>query len=635
MRTYRSLVALVVLLASPSFAQSQRRDNPTVRETLRWMQTTLESGAGDYSVGHEVRSVRLEDFVGCRVHFSYSTHQEPYINGEPAPEPNKTYHVDYLFGLGDIDPASITFSKGPGLPRLDVPSFLTFSTRNDEKKITVRLPWESEADPEPTETSLILSLDAIDQDYVARFARALKHAVEACGGKPSLFAGFDGQSSDEQAPPAGGGTAARSASRRSDIPAIAKAANGAVVSIIMSDKDGNPIAQGSGFFVSKDGLILTNYHVIAEGSSAIVKLPDGAFYLVDGMLASDKTRDIAVIKANGQNFRTLALGNSDGVQVGQDVVAIGNPLSLESTVSNGIVSGIRTVKEEGGEFLQITAPISPGSSGGPLFNMEGEVIGITTMYLKGGENLNFAIPINDAKSLLLAKSSKVQNFPDESPKTEQPREEGTSAADGGPDPQIASQQFRFYKELLQGKEAAVLRATYACFDDDPSDTFFRIISAHLAEDRQRVFVLVFAYQNGVLDQQSLQAYESKIHWNSSDGTITGTLVTSLKYSDLRHQAIHSTDHVDWSPGQIVIEMAFGGPADPMASDGGYYAMRFVMQRSSLRYIKTFSPRGSTYDGRLKERTLFLRHEAPETGQCVRIPGAQTPEEEFGSVTPVR
>jgi S1-C subfamily serine protease len=210
-----------------------------------------------------------------------------------------------------------------------------------------------------------------------------------------------------------GVVAAQSAPVRKDIPLIAKAANGSIVSIVMSDKDGKPLGQGSGFVVSKDGLIITNYHVIAEGVSAVAKLPDGAFYLVDGVVASDKVRDVAVLKAQGHNFRTLTLGNSDRVQVGEEVVAIGSPLSLESTVSNGIVSGMRTVKEEGGKFLQITAPISPGSSGGPLFNLSGEVIGITTMYLKGGENLNFAIPINDAKHLLLADSTKLKELPNE------------------------------------------------------------------------------------------------------------------------------------------------------------------------------------------------------------------------------
>jgi hypothetical protein len=219
---------------------------------------------------------------------------------------------------------------------------------------------------------------------------------------------------------------AQSPVRRKDIPTIAHDAAGAVVSIIMSDKDGHSVAQGSGFLVSKDGRIVTNYHVIENGSSAIVKFPDGAFFVVDGVLVFDKARDVAVVKAHGKDFRTLSLGNSDRLEVGEEVVAIGNPLSLESTVSNGIISGIRTVEKQGGKFLQVTTPISPGSSGGPLFNMAGEVVGITTLYLKGGENLNFAIPINDVKHLLLAESSKVHDFPDEVPATTTETTDGAS-----------------------------------------------------------------------------------------------------------------------------------------------------------------------------------------------------------------
>jgi trypsin-like peptidase len=214
--------------------------------------------------------------------------------------------------------------------------------------------------------------------------------------------------------------------RRKDIPAIARDAAGCIVSIIMSDKDGHPVAQGSGFLISKDGRVVTNYHVIENGTSAIVKLPDGAFFVVDGVLASDKDRDVAVIKAHGENFRTLKLGNSDRLQVGEQVVAIGNPLFLESTVSNGIVSGIRTL--EGGKFLQVTTPISHGSSGGPLFNMAGEVVGITTLYIKGGENLNFAIPINDAKRLLSAASSDVHHFPNEAETATTPTDNDAFAA---------------------------------------------------------------------------------------------------------------------------------------------------------------------------------------------------------------
>ena len=209
-----------------------------------------------------------------------------------------------------------------------------------------------------------------------------------------------------------GGIAAQTARPKKDIPSLAKAANGAIVTIVMANGD-KPIAQGTGFLVSADGVIVTNYHVIAEGNSAVVKFPDGTAFPIDGILAADKVRDLAIVKIHGRTFRTLALGDSDDIQVGEDVVAIGNPLSLESTVSNGIISGVRTSKEQGGKFLQTTAPISPGSSGGPLFNMRGEVVGINSLYLEGGENLNFAIPINDAKQLLLAKSSKIQALPNE------------------------------------------------------------------------------------------------------------------------------------------------------------------------------------------------------------------------------
>jgi len=216
--------------------------------------------------------------------------------------------------------------------------------------------------------------------------------------------------------------------RHLDIPAISRKANGSIVSIVMSDKDGHPLAQGSGFLVSRDGHVVTNYHVIKTGSSAIVRLPDGAFFVVDGVLASDKHRDVAIIKAHGNNFRPLTLGDSTRLQVGEEVVAIGNPLSLESTVSNGIVSAIRTVEEEGGKFLQVTAPISPGSSGGPLFNMAGEVVGITTSHLIGGQNLNFAIPINDVKLMLTRTSSTVSALPNE-PEATPARTEATAGSD--------------------------------------------------------------------------------------------------------------------------------------------------------------------------------------------------------------
>jgi S1-C subfamily serine protease len=201
----------------------------------------------------------------------------------------------------------------------------------------------------------------------------------------------------------------QSAPLRKDIPSIAKAANRAIVTIVMANDD-KPIARGTGFLVRPDGAIVTNYHVIATGNSAAVKFADGTMLPVDGVLAADKDHDVAIVKVHGKTFQTLTLGNSDQIQVGEDVVAIGNPLGLELTVSNGIVSGIRT--DEKDKLVQITAPISHGSSGGPLFNMFGEVVGITAGALEGGENLNFAVPINEGKKLLL-NSARLRELPNE------------------------------------------------------------------------------------------------------------------------------------------------------------------------------------------------------------------------------
>lgn len=272
--------------------------------------------------------------------------------------------------------------------------------------------------------------------------------------------------------------AQQSAPHRKDIATIAKEANGAVVSIVMSDKEGHPVAQGSGFLISKDGWIVTNYHVIKSGRSAVVKLPDGAFFAVDGVLAFDKARDVALLKAHGNSFRLLALGNSDQLQVGEEVVAIGSPLSLESRVSNGIISGVRTIEDQPRKFLQITAPISPGSSGGPLFNMAGQVVGITTSYLRGGESLNFAVPVNDVKSMLGAKVTKAHAFPDEpeNDKNDRAQAPGESVA-----------QHPGVEELRE-EDRLPEWANYVCYEDakniqsgwfmimgyrSPADAFFK------------------------------------------------------------------------------------------------------------------------------------------------------------------
>ena len=163
-------------------------------------------------------------------------------------------------------------------------------------------------------------------------------------------------------------------------------------------------AVGSGFVVRPDGVVLTNYHVIEHAQAVTVKLPDGREFRAQGVLGSDPELDVAVLKIEATGLPTIPLGNSDQVKVGQRVIAIGNPLGmLEYTVSDGIISAIRLDDDPAAKLkkiLQITAPVSHGSSGGPLLNLSGQVIGITFAIIELGQNLNFAIPINAAKPFI-------------------------------------------------------------------------------------------------------------------------------------------------------------------------------------------------------------------------------------------
>lgn len=178
---------------------------------------------------------------------------------------------------------------------------------------------------------------------------------------------------------------------------------GDAVVFITAYKNNTVLGEGSGFIVDPKGVIITNYHCIEGSSTVKVRLTNGAYYDVEGALGVDKDWDVAVLMVNAKNLPSAPLGDSDKLSVGERVVAIGNPLGLENTVSEGIISAIRGFEDNGDVVIQFTAPISPGSSGGPLFNTKGEVIGVTTLYLKEGQNLNFAVPINLVKPLLKGK----------------------------------------------------------------------------------------------------------------------------------------------------------------------------------------------------------------------------------------
>jgi S1-C subfamily serine protease len=182
------------------------------------------------------------------------------------------------------------------------------------------------------------------------------------------------------------------------IPEIVKEQADAVVFLRVTAKSGERRV-GTGFVVRQTGEILTNLHLVEDAKTVTVKLKNEDVYDEVVLLESDPRRDIALIKVRGWNLPVVRLGNSDPVQVGERVVAIGNPRGLEQTVTDGLISAIRDTGK-GYKLFQMSVPISTGSSGGPLFNMAGEAIGITAAYLEGGQNLNFAIPINYGLALL-------------------------------------------------------------------------------------------------------------------------------------------------------------------------------------------------------------------------------------------
>jgi len=180
----------------------------------------------------------------------------------------------------------------------------------------------------------------------------------------------------------------------------------AIVTVYSVDKSGKPFALGSGFVVRPNGVVITNYHVIKGASDAQIKLKNGEIYENVLVLDYDKRRDIVVLKIRAVGLPTVTLGDSTSAEPGDRAYAIGNPEGYDYTISDGLISARRII--EGTEELQITVPISHGSSGGPLYNVYGQVIGITAAgYMEGAQNLNFAVPL---KYVLVMLDSPPQNL---------------------------------------------------------------------------------------------------------------------------------------------------------------------------------------------------------------------------------
>jgi len=182
---------------------------------------------------------------------------------------------------------------------------------------------------------------------------------------------------------------------RADADKIYKENNKAVVVVIALDESKKGVGQGSGFIVRPDGAIVTNYHVVGTASVIKVKLGDRLFDVV-GLIYADIENDIAVLKIDASDLPTVKLGDPSKASVGEKVYVISSPQGFENTISEGILSGIRRIDDER-KVLQITAAISPGSSGAPVFNSKGEAIGIATFLVAEAQNINFAMPVSLVK----------------------------------------------------------------------------------------------------------------------------------------------------------------------------------------------------------------------------------------------
>src|ERR1041384_8455141 len=176
-----------------------------------------------------------------------------------------------------------------------------------------------------------------------------------------------------------------------ELPELVRRIKPSAVAVETFDARGEKLSRGSGFFIDKDRIV-TNRHVIDGAYRAEVHLTSGSNFPVKNVLAVDAEADIALLKVEPPPnlVRALSLERTSP-QEGESVVVIGNPFGLEGSVTNGIVSAVRDIPGFG-RIIQITAPISPGSSVSPVVNMQGQVIGVATLQITGGQSVNFAIP---------------------------------------------------------------------------------------------------------------------------------------------------------------------------------------------------------------------------------------------------
>jgi hypothetical protein len=180
------------------------------------------------------------------------------------------------------------------------------------------------------------------------------------------------------------------------IPQLVAKTKPATVQIVAFDENWSPIKSGTGFFISADGLVVTNNHVIQGAAHLAARTNEGATFEFQHIVAQPDGVDLAILKFSADGVSFLKLGKSSDAVEGQQVIVIGSPEGLQGTVSAGIISAFR----ENRSMIQITAPISHGSSGSPVIDENGQVIGVATLVAKEGQNLGFAIAVEEVTRAL-------------------------------------------------------------------------------------------------------------------------------------------------------------------------------------------------------------------------------------------